>query len=654
LPTAKMPAIPRISKMRNRAFNQPLARLLAVGGLLSTCWMLPLPAAPQQSSGAPPARDTVKVEFSIDHTNSSLAPGSAFHVGEIVNVRFSIRDKVSGIPLEGLHPAAWLDLHGEKEPADPAPCKDRVRKLLNANFLSPPEIDLNGYYVVVMNRDSTVTVVDPQFASGTARVVATIQLASPGKDWQFTGDQKLLFVGMPLSGKVAVIDTTSWRVTRNVEVGPGIDRLLMQPDGRRLWIAYGDGANSGVAAIDAADLQLRGRVQVGAGPHDIAFSGDGHTVFVSNTGAGTVSVMDTAKESKAFEIHTGRAPAAIAFSNKSGFAYVTDAQDGTVGIVDGARGVIVTTIHTESGVGAIRFAPDGRFGIVLNPAQKRIGVLDASSNRIVQTGDADGQPDQVTFSGTLAYVRQRGSESVLMIPLDSIGAEQKPLPEAEFPGGQHAFNQSSFSIPADSIVQAPGENAVLVANPADHSIYYYEEGMAAPMGFFSSGSREPVALLALDRSLKGNVKGVYETTTHLKRPGVYTMALLLDSPPAVQCWDVVVEPEPNHAQPATAHFEVQGLLNGENVKAGVPALLHVRIWDADAGKARSGVPDVKLLLFRAPGVWHQYSSAKELDDGVYEASFPALQPGTYYLNVVSESLGLTLSGKPIIFRAEGK
>jgi YVTN family beta-propeller protein len=635
------------------ASHKPFNPVLLVAGLPGILILLASPAATQQSDASPSARDTVKVEFSIDHTNSSLPSSSPLHPGEIVKVRFKIQDKISGTPLDGLHPAAWLDLHGEKEPPEAAPCKDRVRKLLNANFLFPPEIDLNGYYVVVMNNDATVKVVDPQFSSGSARVVATIPLESPGKDWQLAGDEQLLFVAMPLSGKVAVIDTASWRVTRRLEIGPGINRLRMQPDGRRLWVAYGEGTNSGVAFINVASLQLAGKIQTGSGPHDVGFSGDGHAVFVTNAGAGTVSVIDTADDRKTFEIRTGRQPEAVAFSDKSGFVYVTDSQDGTITVVDGAHGAVVATIHTETGVSAIRFARDGRFGIVLNLPQKHIYVLDSSSNRLVQTGDAEGQPDQVTFSGTLAYVRQRASESVLMIPLDSLGAEHKPLPQAEFPGGQHPPGQASSASPADSIVQVPGENAVLVANPPDHSVYYYKEGMAAPMGFFSDGPRQPIAVLALGRSLKGNAQGVYETTTHLKRPGLYTMALLLDSPPAVQCWDVVVEPDPAHPRPATAHLEVQGLLDSDTVDAGVPTVLHVRIWDSDTQKGKPGAPDVKVRLFRSGG-WHQYSPAKALEEGVYEAPVPALQPGVYYLNVVSASLGLTVNSKPIIFRVVEK
>jgi YVTN family beta-propeller protein len=639
-------SLPYIKSCRPvRAFSPRPKSLIGIVLLLGSL------ASPQQPARPLAARDTVAVDFSMDHANSS-ASGAPFRQGETVRVRFSVRDKVSGAPLDGLHPAAWLDLHGEKDPADPVPCRQRVQKLLNANFLALPEIDLNGYYVLVMNNDTSISVVDPQFSSGAARMIATIPLASPAIDWQLSDDQKLLFVGMPVSGQIAVIDTLNWRLIRNVEIGQEISRVSMQPDGRRLWIAHGHGSDSGVAIMDVQNLQLAGKVQTGVGPHDIAFSSDSHLVFVSNTGSGTVSVLDSTSLSKTHEIRVGHQPGTIAFSAKSSFAYVTDVQDGTITVLNGLRGVAVTTIQADPGLGAIRFARDGLFAIVLNPAKKRIHVLDSSLNRIVQTGDADGQPDQVSFSSTLAHIRQRGSNSILMVPLDSIGAEQKPLPEAEFPGGQHAFGQASAFTPADGIVQAPGESAVLEANPGDRSVYYYEEGMAAPIGLFSTGSREPRALLTLDRSLKRSDAGVYETTTHLKRPGLYTVALLLESPPAVQCWDVNVQPDPNQPQPV--HLELQGLLGGETLPAGSPVTLHFRIWDSEAKTAKGGAADVRVLLFRAPGAWHEYKPAKGIDGGIYEVSLSSLEPGIYYLNAVSPSLGLTLNGTPIIFQVVGK
>jgi len=50
--------------------------------------------------------------------------------------------------------------------------------------------------------------------------------------------------------------------------------------------------------------------------------------------------------------------------------------------------------------------------------------------------------------------------------------------------------------PPNAVVQAPrARTRVLVANPMDKSVYYYKEGMAAPMGNFSNYGRQPRALL---------------------------------------------------------------------------------------------------------------------------------------------------------------
>src|SRR5437660_457254 len=199
-------------------------------------------------------------------------------------------------------------------------------------------------------------------------------------------------------------------------------------------------------------------------------------------------------------------------------------------------------IQSKTGLGQIRFAPGGRWGFVLNPEKNELQVLDASSGRVIQSGKMDEGPDQVDFSEKLAYVRHSGSGTVLMVPLGDIGAEGKPLAPADFTGGQHPFGAASRKTPADGIVKAPGDNAVLVANPADKSVYYYEEGMAAPKGEFSNYGREALAVLVVDRSLKDHAPGVYETVARLTKPGHYIVPFVMLSPQVVHCFEVTVEP----------------------------------------------------------------------------------------------------------------
>ena len=49
-----------------------------------------------------------------------------------------------------------------------------------------------------------------------------------------------------------------------------------------------------------------------------------------------------------------------------------------------------------------------------------------------------------------------------------------------------------------------------MANPADQAIYYYMEGMLAPMGSFNNYRREPKAVLIVDRSLRERAGRVFD------------------------------------------------------------------------------------------------------------------------------------------------
>jgi len=130
-------------------------------------------------------------------------------------------------------------------------------------------------------------------------------------------------------------------------------------------------------------------------------------------------------------------------------------------------------------------------------------------------------PYSLAYADELAYIRHRGSDTVMMIPLKAVGEPGKPVPVVDFPGGQHPPGRLPRPTPAAGIVQAPGESAVLVANPEDQIIYYYKEGMAAPMGHFQNYGKQPLAALVVDRSLREVRPGVYETTVKMAGAGNY-------------------------------------------------------------------------------------------------------------------------------------
>jgi len=588
-------------------------------------------------------QDGVSVEISLDPLQRQLPPGHLI-AGADVSFQIAIRDVATKSPIRGLHPAAWMDLHPKGQPHDDKYCSGRLSAILSANLLDSRAQDLNIYYVLALNQDNTITVADPRFGYGGTNLLALVALPGRGEDWLLVPDGSRLFVSVPDTGQVSAVDTASWKTMTNLNIGATPHRIGLQPDAHYLWVAYdGPGGDSGVAVASTESLEVLARIPTGRGAHQIAFSGDNQFVFVTNAVDGTVSIIDNRTLKKVQDIRTGSRPASVAYSMLAQMAYVTNEGDGTVvGVSAKQRGVLVR-IHAEPGLGQIKFSQDERFGFAVNPVTDKVCIVDVSTNRIAQSLSVKGAPDQVSFSESLAYVRRNKSDTVAIIPLAQL-AEGKPISTAEFPGGQHRLGQTANPSLADSIIPAPGEGAMLIANPADKSIYYYMEGMAAPVGNFSNFGREPRAVLIVDRSFREQAPGVYKTVGKIGGPGLYDVLFLLDSPRITHCFQVTVEPDPDsEAKANQPAVRIESLQKDNRVSAGQAARLAFRFSDRRTGELRTGVLDVQVLVFLAPGVWQTRGIAREISRGIYSMEFVPPKPGIYYIHLESESLGLPLN-----------
>ncbi len=616
-------------------------------------------ASPAGPSGQRAVEGGIALELTVEPVSPGAGSAAEPREGDAV-IRFRLSDAATGTPLAGAYPAAWMDRLGAKETADPGRCKEKIKEFLGGSLFNRPAVDLNVYYVLALNQDATLTVVDPLFGYGGSKLLALVELDSPGEDWALSSDRRRLFVSMPESNRIAVVDTASWKKVASLEVGPRPGRVALQPDGAYLWVAL-DGAGetpSGVAVVDARNLTIAARIPTGRGRHDLALSDDSRFAFVTNRDEGTVSVIDVAKLSKIRDVATGPAPVSVAFSPLGKAAYVTSEGSGTITVIaaSGEGGEPMARIEAEPGLGAIRFVPGGRLAFVLNPARNRLYILDGSSNRIVQQADAEYGPDQITFTQELAYLRQRHTDIVLMIPLDEIGREGEKVPAVDFTGGQNPLGKWSRPSPADSIVRAPGATAVLVANPADGAIYYYKEGMAAPMGSFKNYGREPRAVLVVNRSLKEQAPGSYETVARLQA-GRYRVAFFLDSPRTVHCFETEIAADPELAAQRLREqpVKVEPRLPLGPVPAGETARLRFRLTDPITGQPQENLTDVNVLVYLPSGTWHRRQWARGLGDGLYEVELVPPAGGTYRVAVECPSQRLPFHrSPPVVLRVSEK
>jgi hypothetical protein len=171
-------------------------------------------------------------------------------------------------------------------------------------------------------------------------------------------------------------------------------------------------------------------------------------------------------------------------------------------------------------------------------------------------------------------------------------------------------------------------------------IYYYTEGMAAPMGSFQNYKRDPRALLVLDNSLRETERGVYTSTVRLPSPGHYDVVFLLDSPRLVNCFDMTVAENPAQPKKIETSVKIEPLAQQVVAKAGERLTLRFRVLDLKTGTPKANLQDVSVLAFLAPGIWQKRQLATATADGVYEINFVPPQPGLYYIFFQGPSLGL--------------
>ncbi|MEE8522820.1 MAG: hypothetical protein V3T72_02725 [Thermoanaerobaculia bacterium] len=198
---------------------------------------LPIAAAADSTTDTPTdrriVREGIAIELDIEPLKSTAGSASTLREGDTVTFRFQITDTNTDTPLSGVYPAAWMDIKPE---AEPETCQDKVEAFIGGSLFAPPELDLNVYYVLALNDDASISVVDPLFGFGTTKLLDMIFLESPGEDWALAADQMTLYVSMPAVHQVAVASTATWEVTTNLSVGFQPSRVALQGDGKYLWV----------------------------------------------------------------------------------------------------------------------------------------------------------------------------------------------------------------------------------------------------------------------------------------------------------------------------------------------------------------------------------------------------------------------------------
>ena len=588
-------------------------------------------------------RKGMAVDFKVEPMVPERTGGKVME-GDFAEISFRISSAEDHEPLQGVYPGVWVDLvqtaEGEKKGVS-LDCKNRVANYLQGLVGMRPMIDLNSYFVMVLNQDPSISVIDPVVGiTGITSLYTSIPLERPGADWAKTTDEKWLYVTMPRAGKVAAVNLDTFKVEKNLPAGEMPMRAAIQPDEEYLWIGNDiqGGVKSGVTVIDIDTGEIVKSIDTGAGHHEITFSDDSRRAFVTNRESGAVTVIDTGKLEIIGQVDTGSVPISIAYSPLSDAVYAADGMSGIITVIDPESGLSFEKIEAKPGLGPMRFSNDGRWGFVVNPNENLVFVIDASTNKLAHTVKVDNKPFQVALTETFAYIRSLDSEHISMINLQELNRGGDVIVN-NFAAGVYPPSQVNDIRIADAMIPAAQDAAVLVASPADATVYYYMEGMNAPMGAFRNYGHKPRAVQIANRALKELEPGVYSTTVKIPMAGTFEVAFLNETPQFLHCFtmEAAVNPNLEHKSDPVA---VEYLNDHESLVAGDEMKLRFRLYKPGSGKTFVEAGGVTVKFFRAPRFDLTELVATHVGEGIYEATLPFRYAGSYYVYVAAPGLNV--------------
>src|ERR1044071_9584691 len=194
-------------------------------------------------AGQEPSKKTTQTQkivqqgIAIEFTAEPLVQNvDSIRAAEDVNVRFAVTDTTTGTPVKGLGLSVWISMREGDKTTEPAQCHEKIQSYLTGSMRARPDVDLNSYYILALNKSPDISVIDPLLGFGGSKLLTLVMMKSPGEDWLLSRDGEKLFVTLPAINQVALINTRNWIVETYIETGLKPARITIQPDQQYVWV----------------------------------------------------------------------------------------------------------------------------------------------------------------------------------------------------------------------------------------------------------------------------------------------------------------------------------------------------------------------------------------------------------------------------------
>lgn len=607
---------------------------IAVIGLLQLLMATLAHAVPPRYLERQIEREGVSMTVRIDALDEQ-APSTP-QAGQLVRLSLDGKRLADDQALSNWRIGAWLDRETDAMSGAVPICGQRIGRYLSGNLVNRPLLDLTGYFVLTMDAEPSVSVLDPSVSfSGRSSLYSAMKLDGKGFDWIKTSDDMRLFIAIPHQKKLAIVDLQTLTIQDHVALPGQPTRVVLQPDERLLWVGLTGTAaeDNAIEIIDTVHDKAIARIPLPPGYHEIVFSSDGRHAFISNRQSQSLTIVDTATFKVVRQVELGFEPISLMFVDASALLWVVDAKAGKIHRFD-VKGKPVDHWMLDPGLGPIRLTPDSRYALVVNPSQHQIHVIDVATAQEKHRITLSGQPYDILFSAQYAYIRTLHNEQIGLLSLSSLDAGQpilKPVPAGA--GGLAAMHD----LPrASSMALTLDRAGAFFTTPSERTLYHYMEGMNSPSSGLKTYGHTPLAAMVVQRGLREISPGRYSAVIRLPASKRMVVALASEAPVLRECLGFTVDKavSPKQASSLSAQW-----LNDtvQTVRGNSEADFRVRVKDQH-DDTETPVRQMQLRIVPAHGgtatIWTMRADPDKQGEWVASGQLP--QVGGYYVHIEAD------------------
>jgi YVTN family beta-propeller protein len=281
------------------------------------------------------------------------------------------------------------------------------------------------------------------FYTRDGKLISTVKVGEHPHEAALSPDKRLLYVSdngilwMTYKGEggntISIVDIKARKKIGVIDLGTSHRPHGIDVDPKTGHIVATTENPSGLVLVDPIARKVLRRYDVkGEAPHMVRLGPDARIAYVSNTNSGTLAAVNL-ETGDVKTIPTGSRPQGTAFSRDQKTLYITNSEANTISIVDVDKFKVTGTIQTGKWPCRLAVTPDGKSLIYALQATEAVGFADLASKKEINQVPLGGKLLSLTLSsdGRYAYSSAQELDKIYVISL----AEKKAVRVIEPPKG---------------------------------------------------------------------------------------------------------------------------------------------------------------------------------------------------------------------------